>query len=227
MASDETGDAPEPPKDAPPRERPSTDRDRDRTQDRTVDRAGDRAGDRDRDRTGDLSENLRARLEQLVPDLVRRTFTAGLGAVFSTEEGIRKVTRELQIPNVAGYIADTADTTKDKVLEIVAREVREFLSHVNLSDEIARLLTTLSFEIKTEIRFIPNSERYTGVDPDVKAQVRLKRTDKERDKDADADPDANKDDPGRLRRLWRRATGNGSDADLRDEDDDSLPDENE
>src|SRR5689334_19980857 len=127
----------------------------------------------------DISESLRQRLEALVPDLVRRTFTAGLGAVFSTEEGIRKITRELQLPsvagNVAGYIADTADNTKDKVLEIVAREVREFLAHVNLAEEVAKLLTTLSFEIKTEIRFIPNSERYTGVDPDVKASVRLKK----------------------------------------------------
>jgi hypothetical protein len=221
MAPDDSGDAPEP-KDAPLRER---------------------AADRD------LSENLRARLEQLVPDLVRRTFTAGLGAVFSTEEGIRKITRDLQLPNVAGYLADTADTTKDKVLEIVAREVREFLATMNLSDEIARLLTTLSFEIKTEIRFIPNSERYTGVDPDVKAQVRLKRTDRDgketrdgkegkegRDgKDGEADReradttgdstrDGSRDDPGRLRRLWRRATRNGTggddvdDADLEDED---------
>ena len=254
MASDDAGDAPEPPKDAPPprerqdrHDRPGTDRDRDR--DRSVDRsassssggsggpsgsgsggsAGSTSGGRD---SGDLSETLRARLEQLVPDLVRRTFTAGLGAVFSTEEGIRKVTRELQLPNVAGYIADTAENSKDKVLEIVAREVREFLSHVNLSDEIARLLTTLSFEIKTEIRFIPNSERYTGVDPDVKAQVRLKRADKPdggKDKERDpepGDPDSTRDDTGRLRRLWRRATGNGNGADERDEDDDGGADEN-
>ncbi len=241
MASDDAGDAPEPPKDAPPprerqdrHDRPGTDRDRDR--DRSVDRSASAGGSSGTAAssgagTGDLSETLRARLEQLVPDLVRRTFTAGLGAVFSTEEGIRKVTRELQLPNVAGYIADTAENSKDKVLEIVAREVREFLSHVNLSDEIARLLTTLSFEIKTEIRFIPNSERYTGVDPDVKAQVRLKRTDKpDKDKDREpeaGDPDSTRDDTGRLRRLWRRATGNGNGADDRDEDDDGGADENE
>jgi hypothetical protein len=217
MASDDAGADPEPPKDAPARERAGTDRERERTGERPI------ATDRD------LSETLRARLEQLVPDLVRRTFTAGLGAVFSTEEGIRKVTRELQLPNVAGYIADTADNTKDKVLEIVAREVREFLGQVNLSDEIARLLTTLSFEIKTEIRFIPNSERYTGVDPDVKAQVRLKRSDRgEKEKEPEADPDASRDDPGRLRRLWRRATGNGGNGtDERDDDDDGGADENQ
>ena len=219
MASDDNGDAPEPATDAPPKDRP---------------------GDRD------LSESLRARLEQLVPDLVRRTFTAGLGAVFSTEEGIRKVTKELQLTNVAGYLADTADNTKDKVLEIVAREVREFLSHVNLSDEITRLLTTLSFEIKTEIRFIPNSERYAGVDPDVKAQVRVKRADRDgKDKDSkdkdgkdkdvrdaelerDTTNDSNRDDPGRLRRLWRRATGNDQGGgDERDEPDDGGGDQNE
>lgn len=244
MASDDTGDVPDPSKDAPAR-----DRERDRERDRGVDPLRDK----------DLSETLRAKLEQLVPDLVRRTFTAGLGAVFSTEEGIRKITRELQIPNmagnVAGYIADTADTTKDKVVEVVAREVRDFLSHVNLTDEITRLLTTLSFEIKTEIRFIPNSERYSGVDPDVKAQVRLKRNDRdgneiERGERPAADRtdraerpggerpggdrgdrgDVTRDEHGRLRRLWRRATGNGPvtpDAPLDDRDPADDLDENE
>jgi hypothetical protein len=176
--------------------------------------ASEESGD---DKDKDLSETLRAKLEQLVPDLVRRTFTAGLGAVFSTEEGVRKIAKELQLPsmagNVAGYIGDTADNAKDKVLEVVAREVREFLSHVNLTDEITRLLTTLSFEIKTEIRFIPNSERYTGVDPDVKAQVRLKRAGTDKDPvDGERDRDVTRDDNGRLRRLWRRATGNGPNA---------------
>lgn len=210
MASDETGDVPDPLKDAPARDR-----------------------DKDRDKDKDLTETLRAKLEQLVPDLVRRTFTAGLGAVFSTEEGVRKIAKELQLPNmagnVAGYISDTADSTKDKVLEVVAREVRDFLSHVNLTDEITRLLTTLSFEIKTEIRFIPNSERYTGVDPDVKAQVRLKRTEPGPGKDAppEAERDATRDDNGRLRRLWRRATGNGQHDDAADLDDDDGGDPTE
>src|SRR5215211_4510278 len=86
--------------------------------------------------------------------------------------------KDISIPDVAGYIASTADNTKDKVLEIVAREIREFLEHVNLSEELAKLLTTLSFEVRTEIRFVPNSERYAVVDPSVKASVRLKKNDR-------------------------------------------------
>jgi hypothetical protein len=173
--------------------------------------------DRDRDRDGDsLTETLRQRLEQLVPDLVKKTFAAGMGAVFQTEEGIRRIARE-SLPEVAGYIASSADgakdrvnDAKDRVFDVIARETREFLSNLNVAEEIAKILTTLSFEIKTEIRFIPNSERFTGAEPDVKASVRLKRT--ERDgKDRERDED---DDGGRRSKLrfWQRDRDPGRDA---------------
>ena len=154
----------------------------------------------------ELPESLRRRLEALIPEIVKKTFSAGMGAVFSTEEGIRKLAKEINIPDVAGYLASTADTTKDKVLEVVARETREFLANLNVGEEIAKILTTLSFEIKTEIRFIPNSERLTGAEPDVKASVRLKKNDKQFDKDRDEDRDSR----SRLR-FWRRENGEPGD----------------
>jgi hypothetical protein len=164
-----------------------------------------------------LNDTIRQRLEHLVPELVKKTFAAGMGAVFSTEEGIRKIAREVSLPDVVGYVANSADGAKDKVFEIVARETRDFLSNLNLTDEIAKILTTLSFEIKTEIRFIPNSERLSGTEPDVKASVRLKRNgkvvggeDKEEKRDAaPADKAGEKAESGdrdsrsRLR-FWRR-----------------------
>jgi hypothetical protein len=179
----------------------------------------DRDPDRDKDRDRDTPDGMRQRLEALVPEIVKRTFAAGLGAVFSTEEGIRKIAKDINIPDVAGYLATTADTTKDRVVEIVAREVREFLQTMNFGEEIAKILTALSFEIKTEIRFIPNSEKYTGVEPDVKGSVRIKRAQTERDKpDAPGKPDktdkpdkteraANDDDAKKGRRFWRRDEG--------------------
>ncbi len=178
--------------------------------------------DKNRDRSEPVSdrltESIRQRLEQLVPELVRKTFTAGMGAVYQTEDSLRKVAKDINLPNlpnVAGYLASSADATKDKVLEVIARETREFLEHINLGDEIAKLLTTLSFEIKTEVRFIPNSERFGGAEPDIKSSVRLKR-DSKSDTKADAKADAkskvsdddsrddNKEDkPSRLR-FWKR-----------------------
>ena len=162
----------------------------------------------------ELPETIRHRLERLVPELVRKTFAAGLGAVFSTEEGIRKIARE-SLPDAVGYIASSADGAKDKVFEVIARETREFLSNLNVSEEIAKILTTLSFEIKTEIRFIPNSDRFVGAEPDVKASVRLKRQDDKGDKGDKDKKDDEREGRSRLR-FWHR--DKDGDADEGDEE---------
>lgn len=151
-----------------------------------------------------LPRSVRHRVEAMIPEIVKKTFAAGLGALFTTEEGIRRLAKDLSLPkDVAGYLAHTAGDAKDELLRLVAREVREFLETVNLSQEVTKMLTMLSFEIKTEIRFIPNDEQYGGgVKPDVKAQVGIKRA----------------EDRTRRRRRRRRR--------FRDEDTDT-PDEGE
>ena len=132
-------------------------------------------GDRDKD-----DPRLRARLEQLLPDIVKRTFYAGLGAVFTTEEGIRKIASDFHLPkDVANYLIQQAASSKDELFRIVAKELRAFLETVNLNQELQKLLTSLSFEIKTEVRFIPNDEALGGVKPEVKRQVAVKKAKKE------------------------------------------------
>lgn len=107
-----------------------------------------------------IDETLRQRLEGLVPEIVRRLFYAGLGAVFTTEEGVRRLAAEFSLPkDVARYLIQQAQSTKDELFRIVAGELRGFLEGLNLNEELQRLLTSLSFEIKTEIRFIPNDQK--------------------------------------------------------------------
>ena len=139
--------------------------------------SSDELRDRDRD-----DKSVRKRLEAFVPDLVKRTFYAGLGAVFTTEEGIRKLATEFSLPkDVVAYLVNSAQSTKDELYRIVARELRGFLEGLNLSQELAKLLTTLSFEVKMEARFIPNDEAVggVGVKPDVRKKVTVKRHHKE------------------------------------------------
>lgn len=125
-----------------------------------------------------IDERLRQRLEGLVPEIVRRTFYAGLGAVFTTEEGVRKLANEFSLPkDVATFLIQQAGTTKNELFRIVAGELREFLEGLNLNEELKRLLTSLSFEIKTEIRFIPNDAQKPKAK--VKSSVAMKRKGKE------------------------------------------------
>jgi hypothetical protein len=119
---------------------------------------------------------VRGRLEQFIPEIVRRTLLAGLGAVFTTEEGIRKLASEIPLPKeVAAFLLQQAGSSKDELLRIFARELRHFLESANLAGELQKLLTSLSFEIRTEVRFIPNDEAVGGVKPDLKRKVTLKR----------------------------------------------------
>src|SRR5207237_4128456 len=86
----------------------------------------------------------RGRLDQLLPDIVRRTFYAGLGALFTTEEGIRKIAGDFQLPkDVANYLIHQAASSKDELFRIVAKELRAFLESANLSGELQKLLTSL------------------------------------------------------------------------------------
>ena len=121
-----------------------------------------------------LDEGLRQKLEALLPEVVKRLFYAGLGAVFTTEEGIRRLANEFSLPKeAAGYLVQQVQSTKDELFRMLAAELRGFLESLNLNEELQRLLTSLSFEIKTEIRFIPNEAKL--LTPEVKNQVKVKR----------------------------------------------------
>ena len=76
---------------------------------------------------------------------------------------------ELKLPKeIANHILSQIDETKHAALAVIARETRLFLEKTNLSDELAKLLTQVSFEIKTEVRFIPNDKAKGGLVPKVK-----------------------------------------------------------
>lgn len=118
-------------------------------------------------------KDVRQRLEGFVPDLLKRTFYAGLGALFTSEEGVRRLATEFSLPkDVANYLISQAQGTKDELFRIVAGELRGFLESLNLREELAGLLTSLSFEIKTEVRFIPNDQK---LKPSIKQSVAVRR----------------------------------------------------
>jgi hypothetical protein len=143
---------------------------------------------------GDEPPHEKRAKRDFIPDIVRRTFYAGLGAVFTTEEGIRKIASDLKLPkDVANYLIQQAASSKDELLRVVGKELRGFLETVNISGELQKLLTSLSFEIKTEIRFIPNDEAIGGVKPDVKVGRFAFRRGKDKD---DKKKDRDKPDDG-------------------------------
>jgi hypothetical protein len=124
--------------------------------------------------SAEARERRRRRLERILPEVLKRAIEkgleAGIGTIANSSEAIRGVVGKVELPReLVGYVFSQVDDTKNSLVRVVAREVREFLEAADLAKELQRALTSLSFEIRTEIRFIPNDAG--GVTPDVKAKV--------------------------------------------------------
>jgi hypothetical protein len=101
---------------------------------------------------------------------------AGFERLSEGPENVRNLVSELKLPKeTLGALFGTLDETKNGLYRVVAREVRDFLEHSNLAEDLVRALTALSFEIKTEVRFIPNDARPNRPTPDVRSRVTVKR----------------------------------------------------
>lgn len=105
-------------------------------------------------------------------DILRKTFAQSGDARQTTEELLRAILGEVKVPReYVNVILQQINATRDEIVRVVAGEVRTFLDDANLGEEIAKILTSLSFEIRTEIRFIPNDE---ALKPSVKSRVGIK-----------------------------------------------------
>lgn len=124
------------------------------------------------------SERERRWSEGVLRDTLRKAvekgIEAGVGTLRSADSALRGVTQDGKLPKeVIGYVFASVDETKNALVRGVAKEVRDFLEATDIAGEFYRALTALSFEVKTEIRFIPNDAG--GVRPQVKARAVQKR----------------------------------------------------
>jgi hypothetical protein len=99
----------------------------------------------------------RRRLEGIVPDLLKRAIEIGVDKAQDAPESLKHFVGELKLPKeIASYILQQVDETKNGLFRVVAKELRDFLDHSNLAGEMQKMLTTVQFEINTTVRFTPN-----------------------------------------------------------------------
>ena len=109
----------------------------------------------------------------LIPDVVKKAILSGVGALFMTEEGARRLARDWKLPKeLIGFIGQQAQGAKDEILRIFSEEVRRFLESEVVRRELIKALTSMSIEVKAEVRL---KETPSGqVVPSVQASIRPK-----------------------------------------------------
>ncbi len=117
----------------------------------------------------------RSVLDAVMPDLVKRIVAAGGEAL--SEESMRTLIEEAVLRKAGdGEGAEPLPESKGlrgEFQRVLSREIQKFLGGVDLSGEIQKILTSLTFEVRTEIRFVPNEDQ---VRPKIKNRVRVKRS---------------------------------------------------
>lgn len=140
-------------------------------------------------------QERRRRLERVLRETLRRAIEkgveAGVGTLSKADRAVRGVVDDVPLPKeLVGFFFSQVDETKNALVRTVAGEVRDFLEATDIAGELQRALTSLSFEIKTEVRFIPNDAG--GVKPQVKARA-IPRVRRRRDTESPPGPETESD----------------------------------
>jgi hypothetical protein len=116
-----------------------------------------------------------------LPDPVRKAIAAGVAALFTTEEGARRLAREWKLPkDVMSYIAGQAAGARDELVRAISEQFRAYLESETVRREFRRTLSSMAIEVHAEIRFKP-AEGEKRVRPEVKATVHPRRSRKKAD----------------------------------------------
>lgn len=129
-------------------------------------------------------DSRRRRLEGVIPEIVRRAVELGVEKAQEAPDNLKSFVGDLKLPKeIAHYLLQQIDETKNGLFRVVAKEIRDFLEHTNFAGEVQKLLTTVQFEVNTTIRFTPNDGR-----------PKTPSKDKDKDKDLDESDEDDDDD---------------------------------
>lgn len=106
---------------------------------------------------GTARERFKSRLESVIPEILKRAVEIGVEKARESPDNLKHLVSDMKVPKeVAHYLLQQIDETKNGMFRVVAKEMRDFLEHTNFAGEMQKLLTTVQFEINTTIRFTPN-----------------------------------------------------------------------
>ena len=78
-------------------------------------------------------------------------------SVLKKDGVVKSLVSELKMPReIVTHLMSQIDETKQAALGVISKEVRLFFENTDLSDELAKLLSQLSFEVSTRVRFVRN-----------------------------------------------------------------------
>jgi hypothetical protein len=158
------------------------------------------------------SGDRRRRLDSVIPELLKRAVEIGVEKAAEAPDNLKELVGGIKLPReMTHYLLAQVEETKNGLVGVVAKEVREFLENANISSEVRKVLTTVQFEISTTIRFKPaepdpsaDGDGIRLAKPEVKAEVQMRRAPRGPERAGELDEDASTSSAEDKRRERRR-----------------------
>jgi hypothetical protein len=129
----------------------------------------------DRDRDAPRSEDSRRRrLESVIPELLKRAVEAvemSVEKASGAPDNLKTFVHEMKLPKeIATALLQQVDETKAGLFRVVAKEMRDFLEHTNLAEELQRMLSSMELEVKATVGFKSKNAAATPAAPAAPAE---------------------------------------------------------
>jgi len=111
------------------------------------------------------------RLDGIVPDSVKKAIYTSLGAVFMTEDNVRRALADIKVPTDAvSYFISQSNKTKEELFQAIAKEVATtLLKDREPTELLQKALEGLNVRMSVDIEFKPKDDRKSpGIDVKVK-----------------------------------------------------------
>lgn len=113
-------------------------------------------------------------------EAVRDLSSAGLAALFMTEDSVRNYLKEKKLPkDVVGQLLDGVSKKKEDLYGLVAKEVGRVIGKMDLTGELGKFLENHEIQFEAKIAFEPKKKHGHGHSH---GHAKTKHEDKDKDK---------------------------------------------
>lgn len=101
----------------------------------------------------------------LLGETIKKVFTAGVGAAFMTEEGIRNYLADLKLPKeLLNLIIQSANKSKDEITQRISKEAVSVIQKIDFVKEFSKFAETHKFKITAEIDIVKKTDTHKSSD---------------------------------------------------------------
>ena len=98
--------------------------------------------------------------ENKLSDMLKKVVTTGIGAAFMTEDAVKGLLNDLPLPkDLINGLLQNAKNTKEDFLSSVKDELGKYLSKLDVTSEIDKVLERYDFEINATISLKPKKKK--------------------------------------------------------------------